>query len=641
MKSTKKRLLWVGVGLVLVLAGAVGWGEEQAAQTPPAPAVVAHFHLAGELTESPMADAFGLLGGQVTSLKDLVRRIDRAGTDDKVKAVILTYDGLEVGFAQLEEVRHAIGRVKDAGKKVYVHTEALTTFPYALLCAGSRVSVAPQSTLWLTGFYAQSIYLKDLLDKIGVQADFLHMGAYKSAAEMLTQTSPSAPAQENLNWLLDSWYNTLVDMIAQSRGKTPEQVRDLIDHGPYLAEQAREKGLIDAVATQEEFLAGIEKDLGGTVTIDNRYGQAKHEEINLASPLALFSILSELFKTPTAAPKKEAVGLIYVDGTILPGYGQSSFLGISGGAFSGDIRKALETAVGDDTVKAVVMRIDSPGGSAEASEVILNATRRLRGKKPFIVSMGNVAGSGGYYVAVAADTIFADEATITASIGVVGGKLVTKGLWDKLGVNWVGYKRGANADLLAGHQAFTEGQRKVIEEYMQHVYTVFKGHVTKERGSKLRKPIDELAGGRVYTGKQGLDLGLVDQLGGLDKALRYAAGKASLQEGQYEVRIIPKPKDFLTQLLEEYSGEGERPSDLTMPASARLLAGQSALASLSSVAGILPALQGRPWSGGPLGTALGTIEPQEVRVLLQALQRIDLLRRESVILMMPFDMIVQ
>jgi protease-4 len=641
MKSMRKGLLWIGVGLVLVFVGPAGWGEEQAAQTPPAPAVVAHFHLAGELTESPMADPFGLLGGQITSLKELVRRIDQAGTDDRVKAVILTYDGLSVGFGQLEEVRHAIGRVKEAGKKVYVHAGAMTTFPYTLLCAGSRLSVAPESTLWLTGFYAQSIYVKDLLDKIGVQADFLHMGAYKSAAEMLTRTSPSEPAQENLNWLLDSWYNTLVDMIARSRGKTPEQVRDLIDHGPYLAEQAREKGLIDAVATQEEFLAGIKKDLGGTITIDNRYGRAKREEINLASPLALFSILSELFKGPTAAPKKEAVGLIYVDGPILPGYGQSSFLGLSSAAYGGDIRKALETAASDDTVKAVVMRVDSPGGSAEASEVILNATRQFRGKKPFVVSMGNVAGSGGYYVAVAADTIFADETTITASIGVVGGKLITKGLWDKLGVNWVGHKRGANADMLAGHQAFTDGQRKVLEDYMQHVYTVFKGHVTKERGSRLRKPIDEIAGGRVYTGKQGLDLGLVDQLGGLDKAIRYAADKASLKEGEYEVRVIPKPKDFLTQLLEEYSGEGERPSDLTMPAAARLLTGQPALASLFSVAGILPALQGRPWSGGPLGGPLDTIEPQQLRALLQALQRIDLLRRESVILMMPFDLIVQ
>jgi protease-4 len=621
MRSMRASSWWVSVALVLVVGTCAGWAEEAAQEALPPPAVVAHFHLSGELTESPMADPFGMMGGQVTSLKDLVRRIGRAGTDSNVKAVILTFDGLSVGFGQLEEIRHALQRVKDAGKKVYVHAEGLSTFSYALLSVGSHLSVAPQSTLWLTGFYAQSIYVKDLLDKIGVQADFLHMGAYKSAAEMLTRTTPSEPAQENLNWLLDGWYEALVSMISQSRGQTPEQVRDLIDHGPYLADQAREKGLVDTVATQEEFLVQVKKDIGGPVTIDNRYGQKKREEINFANPLAFFSILAELFKGPTVSPKKEAVGLVYVDGAILPGYSQSTFFGVSGGAFGGNIRSALETAARDDTIKAVVMRIDSPGGSAEASEVILNATRQLRGKKPFIVSMGSVAGSGGYYVAAAADTIFADETTITASIGVVGGKLVTKGLWDKLGVNWVGYKRGANSDLLVGDQPFNEAQRKLFEDYMQQIYDVFKGHVVRERGSKLRKGIDEMAGGRVYTGKQALDLGLVDQIGGLEAAIRYAADRASLKEKEYEVRVIPEPKDFLTQLMEEYSGEGERPSDLTMPAAARVLSGSPALS--------------------PLFDLLRKTEPQRARALSQALQRIDLLRRESVIMMMPFDVVLQ
>jgi protease-4 len=619
MRRAKAELLWVGVGLVFVLSGPVGWGAE-AAKTAPAPAVIAHFHLSGELTESPVAGPFsGLLEGQVVSLKDLVRRMDQATSDGKVKAVILTFDRLQIGFGQLEEIRQAIGRLKDGGKKVYVRAEGMSTLNYALVCAGSHLSVAPQSTIWLTGFYAESVYVKGLLDKIGVQADFLHMGAYKSAAEMLTRTSPSEPAQENLNWLLDGWYNSLADMIAQSRGKTPEQVRDLIDHGPYLAEQALEKGLIDAVATQDEFLARVKKEVGEPATVDNRYAREKRAEVNLGSPLGFFSILSELFKTPEATQKKEAVALIYVDGAILPGYSQSTIFGPAGGAFSGDIRKALETAAGDETVKAVVMRVDSPGGSAEASEIILNATRQLRGEKPFVVSMGNVAGSGGYYVAAAADSIFADETTITASIGVVGGKLVTKGLWDKLGVNWVGYKRGANADFLAGDQPFDAGQRKLFEDYMQKVYDVFKGHVAKERGGKLRKPLDEIAGGRVYTGRQALDLGLIDQIGGLDKAIQYAADKVSLKG--YEVRVIPEPKDFLTQLMEEYSGEGERPSNIAVRSATGLLANQPTLA---------------PWLD-----LLQKTEPQRARALRQALQRVDLIRQETVILMMPFDMIVQ
>jgi protease-4 len=233
--------------------------------------------------------------------------------------------------------------------------------------------------------------------------------------------------------------------------------------------------------------------------------------------------------------------------------------------------------------------------------------------------MGNVAGSGGYYVSCGADAIFADAATITASIGVVGGKLVTTNLWSKLGVNWVSHKRGANADLLSSARAFDDAQRKVLQDYMQQVYDVFKGHVTQGRGSKLRQPIDEIAGGRVYTGQQALDLGLVDQIGGLQQAVEYAAARVSLKD--YEIRVIPEPKDFFTQLMGDISGEGERPTDIRLSSMSSLVVGQPTLASLLDL--------------------LQKTQPQRARALAQALQRIELIRQESVILMMPFDMVLQ
>ena len=279
-----------------------------------------------------------------------------------------------------------------------------------------------------------------------------------------------------------------------------------------MAEQALASGLIDAIQTRDAFLAQVRKEMDRPVSFDNRYGREDKPAVNLASPLAFFSLLAEMMNPPKK-PQKDAVAIVYVEGAIMPGYGQASPFGSAGGAFSGDIRKALETAASDKTVKAVVLRIDSPGGSAEASETILNATRQVRARKPFIVSMGDTAASGGYYVACAADTIFADEITVTASIGVVGGKLVTADLWDRLGVNWVGYKRGANADIFNSDRPFDGPQRDAIERYMQTVYDVFKGHVTDSRGDKLTKPLDEIAGGRVYTGKQALDLGLVDRIG--------------------------------------------------------------------------------------------------------------------------------
>ena len=615
MKGTPANLLWIGVAWAVL--GSVCWGSAGGeAEAPPA-SVLAHFHLSGMVSEAPMVDPFGFMAGQVTSLKSLVRRIDRASADADVKAVVLTYDDMYLGYGQLEEIRRALGRLQGADKKVYVHAEGIGTFSYALLCAGDHLSLAPQSSLWLTGMYGEALYVKGLLDKIGVHADMMQMEAYKSAGEMLMRTGPSKEARENVNWLFDGYYESLVDMIAESRDKTPAQVRDLIDGGPYLANEALEEGLIDAVETRDEFLTRIKGEIEGPVKVDNRYGREKAAQINLASPLAFFSLLAEMFKTPEVS-QKDAVAIVYVEGVILPGHSQPSLFGPTGGAYSGDIRKALEKAARDESVKAVVMRVDSPGGSAEASEVILNATRRLQDKKPFVVSMGNVAGSGGYYVSCAAETIFANEVTVTASIGVVGGKLVTKGLWDKLGINWVGYKRGAHADMLNSERPFNDDERSLFEGYMRDVYEVFKGHVADGRSGKLTKPLDEIAGGRVFTGKQALELGLVDRIGGLDQAVEYAAAKASLDD--YEVRVIPEPKDFITEMMQQYSGEGEKPTDISLPGAASLLAGHPTLA--------------------PLVDLLRKTEPQRAAALTRVLQGLELLRKESVIMMMPYDMIL-
>lgn len=624
MKLANVKWFSTFVVCVLLVSGPVCWARlgtntpaDRAAELP-APTLVVHLHLSGELAEAPTADPFGLLGDQVTSLKELVARMKQIAEDNHVRGVVLTFDSMSFGVGQLSEIRAAIERIKGADKKVYVHAGEMSTGMYALLCSGSNLSVAPQSTLWLTGIYGESLYVKTLLDKIGVQADIIHMGDYKSAGEMLTRTEPSAPAADNVNWLLDSIYGSLVDMIAKSRSKTPEQVRDLIDHGPYLADDAQTKGLIDAVETREAFLDRVRKEFSGTVQFENRYGREKKPPVNLNSPLAIFTILGELMNPPKK-PHKDAVALIYVDGVIVPGYSQANPFASSSAAFGGDIAKALEDAADDSSVKAIVMRVDSPGGSAEASDVILNATKLIRGHKPFIVSMGDVAGSGGYYVSCGADTIFADDTTITASIGVVGGKLITTGLWNKLGINWVGYKRGANSDILTSLHPFEPSQRQVVEQYMQRVYDVFKNHVTQGRGDKLRKPIDEIAGGRVYTGKQALELGLIDQIGGLESAIEYAASKASITD--YDVRVVPEPRDFITQLLEDYSGQGERPSDISISDSTSLLSGYPELATALDL--------------------LRKAEPQRARVLYQALQRIELVRRENVIVMMPDDMILR
>jgi len=623
---------WVLVGLILV--GPIGLSGGAAAATSSqdsaqqgdtaesgakqAAAVVAHFHLSGALLETPMDDPFGLMGGQVSSLKGLLKRLARAREDEKVRAVVLTFGGMSMGWGQLEEVRGALTAIREGGKPVHVHIEGMSTGMYALLSAATEVAMVPHSSLWLTGLYGESLYAKGLLDKIGVDADFMHMGAYKSAAEMLTRTGPSPEAEENVNWLLDSMYESMVKMIASSRGMSGKKVREMIDGGPYTAERARTLGLIDAVKYRDEFLADITKAYGAEARIVNKYGRDKGPKINFASPLAIFSLIAEIFQQKK--PTKDAVGVVYVDGMILTGHSQPSPFGGSSGAYSGDIRKALEKAASDPLVKAVVLRVDSPGGSAEASEIILHATRKVQAKKPLIVSMGNVAGSGGYYVSCGADRIFADETTITASIGVVGGKLITTGMWEKLGINWVGYRRGAQADIFSSARRFNEQQKVRLENYMREIYVVFKDHVTKGRGKKLRKPLEAMAGGRVYTGRQAVELGLVDEIGGYARAVKFAAAQAGMED--YEVRVIPEPKDFFMQLMESLSGEdSESPTDLAL-----------------GLAGITGGVDSS-WYGA-LPSGLKQLDPQRMKALQNALLRIELIRRENVVMMMPYELVL-
>ena len=297
---------------------------------------------------------------------------------------------------------------------------------------------------------------------------------------------------------------------------------------------------------------------------------------------------------------------------------------MSSGAFSGEIRNALKQALADKSIKAVVLRVDSPGGSAVASEIILDAARKLKGTKPLIVSMGNVAASGGYYVSCGGDKIYADAMTITGSIGVVGGKLITTGLWDKLGVNWVDNKRGRNADLLSTSRPFDDQQRARMEGLMYEIYRVFQDQVVEGRRGKLKMHIDELSGGRVYTGIQALELGLVDEIGGLTEAITFAANEASIEK--YQLRILPAQKDLFTEIMEGFLGQSgsERPWDISSKGTFLL---RSKLDGPSSWHSILE--------------ALGKLDQNRVRLFIQGLQRILLIHQERVITMMPMDFTIR
>jgi protease-4 len=577
-------------------------------------ATIPVFRLTG-ITESPPDETLFFASSKAVSLKDLVTRMKQAAKDDAVKAVVILHESGSIGQAQREELRQAMAGLRAAGKDVYAHADSLSMGEYILLSGATRLSVVPTGDLWLTGLDVEVPYLRGLLDKLGVKPDYLTCGDYKSAAEIFLREGPSRQAEEMENWLLDGLYDDYVKLIARGRSVDSAKVRAWLDGGPYSAEKAKAAGMIDAVEHRQAFEGMLKSKYGQEVVFDKKYGKKKPPTLDFSSPFALFKIMGELMGEgqKKKSDKKSAIGIVYVDGPIMLGGGQDSPFGGTI-ARSTEIRKALEAAERDKGIKAVVLRVDSPGGSAVASEIIYDATKRLKDKKPFVVSMGDVAASGGYYVACAADTIFADESTITGSIGVVGGKFATNPMWKKIGVTFKEYKRGANAGLLSSADVFTKKEREKLQAWMDDIYGVFKGHVTAIRGDRLKKPIDDIAGGRVYTGRQALELGLVDKIGTLQDAIRYVAEKAELTD--YEVRVVPEPKNFIERLVEEISGEKDEPKGLNLASRVPAAARHPSLVDLA-----LPYLQ--------------HLDPQRVKVVKTALWRLQLLQQEGAVLMMP------
>ena len=577
--------------------------------------VIAVFSLDGPVLETPMQEDFLFLSQRGESLKDLVARMKDARDDKDVKACALLLENAYLNLAQIEEIRQVMDQIKSAGKDVHTHADSLSTGSYALLSGASRISVVPTGDVWIMGLLAESPYLRGLLDKIDVKPDFLTCGDYKSAAEIFMRDGPSPEAERMLAWLLDSIYQTYVTLVADGRGVSTEKARAWIDGGPYTAERAKELGIIDDVQFRQDFVAQLKAKYGDGVQFDRKYAKKKRDEIDLSSPLAVFKIWVELLKGPKkAAAEKNAVAIVYVEGPILPGKPEVNPFVMEKAAYSTPIRKALDKVADDDSVKAAVLRIDSPGGSAVASEIILDATKRVKGKKPFVVSMGSVAGSGGYYVACGADTIFADSSTITGSIGVVGGKLATTGMWSKIGITWHSSKRGANADMLSSEDVFTDQQRKRLQALMDEIYAAFKGHVTAVRGDRLKKQIDEIAGGRVYTGQQALELGLVDRIGTLRDAIEYSAKQAKMKD--YEVRVVPRPKTFVELLSQDLLDKDEDDDALST--------------SLGRLAGDRSA-----WLFDAVLPYQNRLDPRRLEAVKMALMRLALLQDERAVLMMP------
>ncbi len=430
---------------------------------------VAHIKLSGSLEEgAPVADP--LFGSTSENFKAKIDRIKKARKDDAVKALYLELDGLQVGWGKIDEMTRAIADFRASGKKVFAYVETGEAADYYLALACDEICMPEGGWLMLVGMRMEVSFYKDLFDKIGVKADMLHMGDYKGAAEPFTRTSLSEPNKKQLNSLLDDRFeNGLVAHVAKTRGLTADQVKKLIDEGPYTARAALKAKLIDRVAYPETFKDSFKTVLKNEkIILTKNYAQAKSKELNLDNPFALFS---ELLSSPKTKKSKEPkVAVIYATGAIVTGKSGVSMLG-GESCGSTTMIEAIRQAEEDDTVKAIVLRVDSPGGSALASDLIWNELKHC--KKPVIASMSDVAASGGYYISMAAKKIYAEPGTITGSIGVVGGKLTLGGLYDKIGITTETLSRGANANILSTTHPFSESEKKAFLAMMRDIYDQF------------------------------------------------------------------------------------------------------------------------------------------------------------------------
>ncbi len=522
--------------------------EEKAKEKEQEKRIVARIRVKGECPEGPASP--GLFGGVQTSLARIVDRLDQVAEDDQVAAVILDIEEIAIGRGKLNELRAAVGRIRAAGKPVFAQLTGASAVPYLLASACDEIIVSPQAYVTIPGVRAEAVFFKGLLDKLGIKMQVLQMGKYKSAGEMFTNRQMSPAARENLEAMVDDVYASLVADIAKDRNLDEDRVKELIDRGLFTANGARKAGLVDHVIYPDELPAQVKKKLKtDEVEIVERY-RKKRVDTNVSGVGGLMKLMEMAFgnKPEKVNTKARKIAVVYAVGMIVSGEGSDGMMSDSVvGAKT--LVEALEKAASDDSVVAIVLRVDSPGGSAVASDLIWRAVMQVKAKKPVIASMGDVAGSGGYYIAMGANKILAEPLSITGSIGVIGAKPSISGLLDKAGISTEVISRGKNAASFSVIDPFTATERKAWMRLMKDAYHQFVAKAAQSREMPCEE-VGELAQGRVYTGRMAVENGLVDRIGTLHDAVLEAKKAAKLKpDEKVDLWILPEPKTFLERLF--------------------------------------------------------------------------------------------
>jgi protease-4 len=499
--------------------------------------------IVGDLAEMTPGDVVTYLSGrQPATVKGIVDNLHKAKIDRRVGAVLLRPTGFTAPYwAKIQELRDAVLDFRQSGKPVYAYLEYAGDRDYYLASAADKVFLMPSSPLDLTGVATYQVFLRGALDKLGVVADLHHIGQYKTAVNTFTEKGYT-PAHKEMDVALNrSLYDQLVRGIAETRKKTDVEIRALIDDGPYLPEEALRAGLIDDVAYEDQVKDKLHTAAG--IAMDHDIDVEHYSRVSSGS-LGL-----------NRGPR---IGVIYASGAITGG--KSGFDPVNGQVVGADtLIEYIRRARNDTTLRALVLRIDSPGGSAGASDAIwreLMIAKTERADRPLVVSMSDLAASGGYYIAMPAQTIVAEPSTLTGSIGIFGGKYVTGGLYNKLGAAIDSTSNGRHAEIDSPARPYNAEETKKLQEQLQAFYDQFIEKVAESR-KKTPEQIDRIAQGRVWTGQQALDVGLVDALGGLDRAVALAKEQAKIApESEVELVVFPPRRSFYELLSDQWGGGG-------------------------------------------------------------------------------------
>lgn len=561
----------IGVAAVLSAAGVwltSSFGTSRV-RVPSNTALV--LRLDGDLGE---VDGVGLLDQFVQSpptVRAIVEALGRAKTDRRVRGLVIEPVSATPFWAKSQEIRDAILDFRKSGKKTIAYLEYGGEQEYFLATACERIAILPTSVLDVKGLATYEVFLRGAFDKFGVTPDFVHIGDYKTAVNTFTEKTFTPAHREMTESLNHDAFDQLVQAIATARKKTPEAVRAIIDKGPFLADDAKDAGLVDALLYRDEVEEHI--GLGDDDTID-------------------FDDYVRALRPPFSMTARPRIAVIYAVGTITSGEGRGGEV-----AASDTLVEYINQAADDKAVRAIVLRVDSPGGSSIASDVIWRALMLAREEKPLIVSMGDLAASGGYYIAMPGHVIVAQPGTLTGSIGIYTGKMAVGGTLAKLGVGVESVSEGRLADMNSPVRPFTRDERARIEEQVQAFYDQFVAKVAESRKSTPEK-IDAVAQGRVWTGRQAKGIGLVDELGGLERAVSIAKDRAKIPAATEVEIVVYPPKPTFFEALSRPFGATEESAETR--------------------------------------TALALLRPSERRVVSQLLAPMRLLQRREPLALMPF-----